>query len=449
MGININKSSSDKKRAWLLFLLGLFAVTQIRLVGKLGISEFVMCAAAPFVYFKSAQIFRRDGVNTILLLALLWCIGAIVADMFARTPLMIAIKGVATPIVVLASLICIYPLLAKNPQGLKWLVLGFAASKIVNIFIFQTGGSGDRADEYGLEAGVVAVMGYKLFWVERVDAVLGAAVRGWYMRIPKFISLSILLTIALFALYIGGRSAFFMPCVSLVLVMLIGKDVNKMKSVRRHSMAILVVVAVASLGAFYGYKMLADYGIGMKNAEHERERAARQGDKNVSNKILALLMGGRAEFFIGFMAALDKPLIGHGTYPADTKGYRQDFMVKYGNEEDMRLITNMMKSGAIYGIPAHSHIVQSWMCNGIFGLLFWLYVVALLFNTLRRRMGVMPEYFGYLAMELPAAAWDIPFSPFGDRPFMVTLICVALLLKAMDKKEKQIRLQNYQTINYV
>ena len=427
----------SSKAASLLFVLGMFSVTQITIVGKIGISEFLMCIVAPFVYMKNQLLYRQDKVNTILILAFLWCAGTIVADSFAGTPFVIGIKGLATPAVVLAMLICIYPLLRKNPDGLKWLVCGFAVSMIINIFIFQPGGAGNYAAEYGLAAGAASVMEYKLFWVQRADAVLGSAVRGWYMNLPVGISIMILTLIAGVALYVGGRSAFFMPCVSLVLVLIMGRNVFKMKSMRRYSMRILLIFMLASLGAFYGYKMLTIYGVGMKDAEHERERAVKQGDKNVKNKILALLMGGRAEVFIGLIAAFDKPIIGHGTYAADTKGYRQDFMLKYGNEDDIKLINNMIQSGNLYRIPAHSHIVQSWMCHGVFGLMFWLYVIVLLVNTLRLRMGVIPQYFGYLAMELPAAAWNIPFSPFGNRPFMVTLICVALLLRAIDNDNKR------------
>lgn len=433
----VDRLPCTKGAAFILLMIGTLSVTQVSIVGKLGIAEFLLFVAAPFSMMRNFTMFRRDGIIPILVLASMWCIGTCVADVNAHTPLLIRVKGLATPLIVLAMIVSIYPMLRKNPGGLKWMVFGFGLSMIINIFIFQTGGANDTAAELGMDAAVSRVVNYKLFWVARADAFLGGFVRGWYLQLPTVGSVGILLTIAALALYVGGRSAFFIPMVALFMVVLVRKNINAMKGLKKHFVSMIIFAVVASMAAFYGYKLCAKYGIGMKDAQHERERAVSQSDRNVGNRVLALLMGGRAEFFIGLIAALDKPIIGHGTYAIDTKGYRQEFISKYGNDRDIELFRLIERSGRIQGIPAHSHIIQAWMCNGIWGLVFWVYVLGLVVSTFRSRMGVVPEYYGYLALEIPAAVWHIPFSPFGNRPFMVTFICVMLLVRAIDRENRR------------
>jgi hypothetical protein len=54
---------------------------------------------------------------------------------------------------------------------------------------------------------------------------------------------------------------------------------------------------------------------------------------------------------------------------------------------------------------------------------------------LKSNMGVIPDWYGYLALAIPAAIWNILFSPFGSRVQMSTLILVCLLARAVTRRK--------------
>ena len=155
----VANSRESRKAAKLLFLIGMFSQTQISLGGKLGISEFFMVVCAPFLFIKNISFLRRDGSLTYFYLILMWLIGAIFVDFYTNNYFQFMMRGIAVPITMFANSICIYVLLRKNLDNLKWFLLGVAISSVISIFVFQRGGSGEIAEQQGLEAGMNAVVG--------------------------------------------------------------------------------------------------------------------------------------------------------------------------------------------------------------------------------------------------------------------------------------------------
>lgn len=415
------KNNSGK---WWLFLIGVFGITQVQLGGYIGISEFFMSACAPAVYFKNRDLFTRDKINPILALALLWALGACLSDLvFNNIPIIAFLKGVASPLVTCATIIVIYPFLRRNPLGLRWLVAGLAISFVISVFAFHTGAAG------GEEATAESVASYKLFWVNMVSQWVGLPVRGWYLETPVWISVLATAVISVFALHSGGRSDFLIAASATALIVIGRKSATSMIWIKRHfSVFILSLVLLGFvIKALYTVAASSGWMGEQEQKKYEQSQTAARGG------VLGLLMSGRAEFFIGIFAALDRPLVGHSSLPLDFKGYRRNFNLEYGNEETMRLFLKA-DPNMLLRIPAHSHIVNAWMTNGIFGLVFWCYVLCLLFMTMKRRMATFPQWYGYLAMMVPYSIWHILFSPYGQRPVLVSLICVCLVLRAMERE---------------
>ena len=48
------------KNFW-LFLIGTFSMTQVRLIGSIGISEVIVFVVAPFVFVSDYRFLKRDG----------------------------------------------------------------------------------------------------------------------------------------------------------------------------------------------------------------------------------------------------------------------------------------------------------------------------------------------------------------------------------------------------
>ena len=419
MVVDMNKSP-----AIALFLIGLLNKTQISIGGKLGISELVMVLCAPMVFFKSINTLRRDGNLYFFVLTLLWLCGAILSDVVNHTYLPFAMRGVAVPITVFANCTCIYVLLRKDMSALKWFIFGSVLSEVLSIFVFQGGDAGEMAVEYGMAAGVAAVVGYKLFWVNQLTSWLTLPIKGWYELVPKPYMIVSLAFLTVFALATGGRSAFMTMAVSFLLILFAGKSKMSMAFMRKHFLMMLVVlIGVGVVGKeVYRYAVTHNY-----LSEYETNKYQKQTE--TGSGALHLLMAGRAEFFIGLLAALDSPWLGHGSVAIDDSGYVADFMSKYGTDEDLKTVLRNQSMKGVCFIPYHTHIITYWMWHGVLGLIFWILTIVLSLKTLFLRMHVYPRWYGYFAIAIPSFIWNVLFSPFGGR-VVESAMFVAFLLVA-------------------
>lgn len=415
--------------AFLLFLIGLFSQTQINIGGKIGISELVLVMCAPFVFIKNFSLFRREKILYFFVFALLWLIGAFYVDIATHNNIRFMMRGMAVPIVVFASTVCIYVLLRKEYENLKWFLLGSVLSGVICIFIFQQGTAGDLAAAHGLDAGVERVVGYKLFWVIQLTAFLTLPISGWYLKVPKVYSIVAMSFLAVFDLSTGGRSAFLCAALSCSLLAWGGKSQAAMVALKKHMFIVVVGLLAFAYICKVVYKEAALSGW-MGDAESDKfEHVTNRGES-----ALALLMSSRSETFIGLLAALDKPFVGHGSVAIDEHGYVLDFVRSYGsNEEVEQIVRNRLRYGFSV-IPAHSHIVTYWMWHGVFALMFWVGVLILTLKTFFQRLFVYPPWFGYFAVSIPLFLWDFFFSPFGMRVQKAAMFAAFLLVSKMSRE---------------
>ncbi len=96
---------------------------------------------------------------------------------------------------------------------------------------------------------------------------------------------------------------------------------------------------------------------------------------------LGVLFGGRPETLVAIQAIRDSPIIGHGSFAVDQRylELKQDIQYEYGytdidTPEDIENPT----------IPTHSHLTMAWVESGIFGGLFWMYILVLAIRAIFR-----------------------------------------------------------------
>ena len=139
--------------------------------------------------------------------------------------------------------------------------------------------------------------------------------------------------------------------------------------------------------------------------------------------------------FCGLLAALDKPIIGWGPWAIDEGGYVEEFLGKYGTSEDYQ---NYIRS-VHYSTPGftllkcHSHITMFWVWYGIFGLIFWLYVLFVLLRYLKQDCWAVPHWFMWLACGIPAYVWNTCFNPLNDRVTPIMFVVACLVARAVRK----------------
>lgn len=422
----------EKRDAFWLFMIGCFSMTQLKFGAKIGISEAGCLLAMPFIFMRDYVSYRRDGVSMYFNLALFWIAGALFSDLYNHSLFAQVIRGFSVPLSVLACSVCIYHFLRRNPANLKWLLFGIAVSSVISIFVFQRGSAGDLAAEGDAVGAIEAVVGYKLFWVNTIKTWLVLPIQTMYLKMPSIYVVPAMLCVAFVSAKSGGRSAFAMTVLGLALLLIGGKRVEKMGRIKRF-LPILILVMMGMMGIIKSaYSYAAAHGY---LSEEETIKYQRQTAKGSDFK--SLLMAGRGDFFIGLIAALDKPIVGHGSRAMDYHGYERDFIERYGTIEEVERYNKNVAQGYLHGIRAHSHVISFWMWHGLAGLLFWVYIFYLAVQTIRKRMDLIPEWFGFLAIALSEFMWDYFFSPFGLRVSGCAFFCAMLILVRVERMKKQ------------
>lgn len=403
-------------------------MTQIKIVGYIGISELVVFAVAPFIFFKSYGRLRANGFIPVINLALTWLVSAILSDWINGSKINDLLKGVAHPYAVLSWIVVIHYLADKYIYNLKWLLLGVAVSSIICIFIFQPG-SAVSVGGYEVESkeAMERVLGYKLFWVTRLSLWLPLAIQMAYLRTPTILSLGIAGFLAVFSLLEGGRSAFLAGAVGFAILLVGGKNIARMKLIKKYFVLALVggVIVLTMVNASYRYAVKSGKLGEEELSKYEKQTSSGEGALN-------LLMAGRGDFFIGLIAVIDKPLLGHGSWALDTNGYQEEFYSRYGSESDLNRYYRRLQHG-VRTIPGHSHIISFWLWHGIAGGVFWIYIFVLILKTLKSNMALVPEWYGYFGLAIPSLVWAILFSPFGMRTTVCCLIVACLFVNAIAK----------------
>lgn len=421
--------TDDNSKKW-LFLLGTFSMTQVQLIGSIGISELVIFITAPFIFLKDYAILKHDGFGTLLFLLFSCCVGCVVGSIVNETPIVYALKGFASPYALFCGVVVGHRLLRKAPDGLKWFVLGVALSVTINIFIFQRSVESViyAEGEKGLDA-VNGIMSSPIFWTARIKAWIDVPIHGWYMQCPTFFSVFIPIAYVIFAMLTtaSGRSAALGAIGSIVIVLAARKSVERMRRLQKSFFVFLCTAVIMVIVITSAYKYAATSGILGEDAQRKYE-----GQTKGREGVLALLMGGRLEFFVGLYANLQKPIIGYGPWALDQDGYYEDFLYKYGSSEDFDKyqITKewQLKQGYFVRnlLPSHSHIIGFWQAYGIAGLLLWLYVLGQIVRYFRKDLISVPAWFGFIAVATPSLLWNVFFSPLGDR-ISVAMFMVALM----------------------
>ena len=426
--MQVTDHAANKRAAALLFLIGAFSMTQIKLGAKIGISEAVCCLIGPFLFLKNLSVYRRDGVSLYFYLLLFWILGALFSDYYNHSVFAQYLRGFTVPLTLFSVSVCVYHLLRRNPLNLKWVLIGIAVSSVISIFIFQRGTAGDLAAEGDMAAAVESVVEYKLFWANQIKTWASLPIECWYQTAPRILVFPALVVILIANVMAGGRSMFAVSVLSAFIIFIGGKTAETMSRVKRHLPVMMACVLCLMLAVKGAYSYAATHGL-LSEAEtikYESQTAHGSG-------IMALLKGGRADFFIGLDAALDRPFVGHGSQAIDTKGYEREFVFEYGSDAERKNCVFADANGYLRAIRAHSHIICYWMWHGVMALAFWIYIFYQFIQTIRKRLAIIPEWFGYLAIMLPTFAWDYFFSPLGLRVNECVLYTSMLILVRLER----------------
>lgn len=428
---------SFKSSSVLLFLFGLGCCTQIYLYGCIAISELVAFVIAPILYIKNYSALRRLKFTTFLNMVLMLICSMLISSLYNRTPYPFVLKAFAALYSMFAYFIVFYALLKNNLNGLRWIFMGVFLSSIITIFAFNpTANVTAEGAAYIADSEVEDIISGQLFWLEKFKAFVQIPVCGFYMQFPLLLSLLapvVFLGMAL-ATTVSGRAASAAFLVSGAMIIIGRKKITSMKSIGKHFFSYVFVGIVCLFLVKQAYVIAAKNGYLSEDAQKKYERQSRQG-----NGLLTILMHGRTGFFAAIPAALNRPIFGYGPFARDDGGYMERFILEYGSEEDIQTFYMVERTALLKGyqrsLPSHSYIMGAWLHYGFGGLAFFLFVLAVIYQHIKRYSAAIPQWYGYFAMMLPYYIWSIFFSPFGYRwQFALLMACLFFARAVGDRR---------------
>ena len=364
--------------AWFLFGLG----SQLQIIASLSFTELFVFIAAPFIFLREKDYMKRNGIMLFFWLSMLVVVGCVIACIVNHTEPMFVIRGMAVTCLLPCTVVVGHWMLRRDMGGFKWFLIGTAISSVLCTFVFQK-----SVEVVGLAGGVAgegavdAIMSGPIYWINRLNATLSAVPKGWYIQCPTVVAVIIPLFLAVFSMTttISGRSSALCALGTVALILIAGKKRDTIR--RRLCEKFWLWCCIAILGIFCMhtlYRVAATQGWLGEESRNKYE-VQTKGDTS----IMALLLGGRMEAFCGLIACVDKPIVGFGPWPIDNNGYVGEFLDKYGTYEDSAsyyksVERNLSKGRAQHMIPCHAYITEFWCWYGIFGLLFWIYVIFVL-----------------------------------------------------------------------
>lgn len=424
---DIIMSSHNKSATLWLFVLGLFSETKVFVFGCLAISEIIVFAAAPFLFMVDYHILKRDHFLSFIWMAIGMMAALFISSWYNHTAFPFVFKSFAVMYGVVAYFIVFHRLLRGNYAAIKWLFIGAFISSIITIFalnpsavVTESGygymGSADLND---------LVVG-PLFWTSKLKALFNIFLCGYYFETPLALLIAFPVVYVAVAVLttVSGRASSLALILTAVIIIIGRKRRSLMYNIGRHLWMFMACLVLVLICAKYAYQYTASNGLLGEGAQRKYEAQTKHG-----NSILSMLMAGRTEFFVSFRAVFDKPILGHGPRAEDTNGYWMKFVSEYGDERDILSMQNSLALAAQHGqrvtIPSHSHIMGGWLHYGIFGFIFYAWILLLIYQHFKRHMGAIPQWYGFFASFVPYYMWNIFFSPFGSRwMFAILMTCI-------------------------
>jgi len=359
-------------------------------------------------------------------------LGFLIAGLFAssiwnHTPFTFAFKQFAVYYGFFAYFVVFCCLLHDNFKGIGWFFFGVVISGIITIWVLNP-----KADvsstgfAYIANADVEDVVHGPLFWIGKVRGLTSLPIYAAYLKTPIAYSVIAPVFFVVFAMFstVSGRAQSMCVLLGGALMLIAGKSRIKMKRIGRHLLVMSVVGVLILLAYKVTYSYTASRGYLGEDARIKYEHQTDRG-----KGVFAMLVAGRTEFFIALSAIIDHPIIGFGPRPEDTKGYTEEFLLKYGTETDIKgyyyYAFHFLSQGARIEIPSHSHIMGSWLWCGIPGLIFFLWIFYVFYQHFRYHISAIPQWYGYFVLAVPSMAWSILFNPIGDRyGLSLLMVCI-------------------------
>jgi hypothetical protein len=377
-----------------VFILGAAGAYSVNLVGSFPGDELLLIPVLPALLLVRGRRAFAHRYIWFYVLALAWLFGTVAGDFYHGSPFTSRIKGIARIVFFIADFMALAILINNKARRMVVFALSIVAVMLFIARYFQ--GEFLTQWKFGFSSSVtiIALLISSYFYTKRRYS----------------ICLGISLALAAVNLVFAFRSQLGILLISAALTVPMfeqGKGVGRGRGPNRRNLFKPIILLVLAGGAGYlamqAIKFAAEKGI------FDEDVAAKFNTQSEGK--LGVLFGGRPETLVAIQAIRDSPIIGHGSFAVDQRylELKQDIQYKYGytdidTPEDIEDPT----------IPTHSHLTMAWVESGIFGGLFWLYILILAIRAIFRVGLLRPNCAPLYCYLLINFVWDILYSPFGN-----------------------------------
>lgn len=372
----------------ILFILALvFMGVRINFIGSISLTEIFVFLYSPYLFltFKNNKI---PYLNIICVLFIALIAIQILSEYIIGNTFTNAIKGVAGTIMALLLFLFFLEKLCKDYSLIKWIPIAL----LLRILLF--------GDQFGFaETGEAT---YFKFYVAPIICYVVCYLSLLRIHLIKKFILFILLIASLVIIIGGARSVGFSLLFGTLLCFLYEK--YNTFNLKRILPMLIVVVVVFQI--FYASLYVPKVASGEWGSNQNREQLARVDN---SKNVFKMLFSARADFYVSYLAFLDKPLWGHGSRMKD-KGlkYARIQAKLFSKNESDRVLVN---KGIEHYVPMHSVVMGMGTRNGIFAFFIFLIIFILVYYVGIKALFTNSPYNIFLICTLVGSFQHLLFGP--------------------------------------
>ena len=395
-------------------LVGLTSPFAFHFVGDVPIGEALLICALPVLVILGGRRALKPQLRPVYVLMTLWLLGLVIADAYNHTNITDRMRGSALIIFFGLDLLGMSILLGQNERRKLLYFVGSTIGALAQVKLQPSPAVVDYPWKFGYAWGTMqAVLLISCYF---------------YARGKQFLASLCLVAIILVNLLLNFRSPVLYLLITLVLIFpVIPERIGSLQILPAGKVARTAVMMILALSAGQVADFLIEF---VTQAGYISEEARVKNEAQIKGG--NLLLGGRPEFMIGLRAALDSPIIGHGSWAKDLKYFEMltDAMIESG----ALAYTPDFEEDTDGLIPGHSHIITEWVWAGIAAPIFWLYILAMIFRATVRVTILKPALAPLYTFIMIATVWSILFSPFAFDRRMSEAVLIVIMADLLEKK---------------
>lgn len=393
---------------YLILLLSFFNPMIINIGGEVSPSFLFIFFTIPF-WIRQQNFFNDKLLKSFVKLFAVIILVQLIWIPFAHTGFFTQFKGIMVTVSGLVHFLFYYLVIRKNPDVVKWFALGAFLSSFVFVNILAEIAGGE--------------FGFWKFQVMPRIVSMAILIYLWFLDSAKMQKIAplLLIFVGLLGIVTGARSTGLIPFIAGVLVMFLQIKRNiRLKKVGRIFIATVCLLYLA-YAFFYVPNVLNGNISGGNSAQLKKV-------ENPYNP-LNLLILGRTDAIIPFIAFGDKPLTGWGYFTKDPDLKYHRMLVRMSSLEEIKQFTTEFDKN--YYIPGHS-VWGYYSCS--YGIIVFVVIAYLIYKIWKfscMSFFSKDRYLLYRVFIALSITWNMLFSPmphFKTLPMQMAILLVLSMI---------------------